>query len=168
MSLRLNLGCGNDVREDYTNVDNFSSNPKSPNVINADLRIFPWPFQDNSADEILMNHVLEHMPDTYAVVSEIKRILRPGGFFHGQVPHMSNRIAFTHPQHFRVFVPYTFEKLALDFDLKCDARSVRVPGGYKVCQWKWTIRNIFFPGKVMEFLGLPQAYDFVDFRLWKK
>ncbi len=68
--MKLNLGCGNDVRNGYINCDNGSSNQLLANakILKVDLLEFPWPFESNSADEILMNHVLEHMPDAYAVM----------------------------------------------------------------------------------------------------
>lgn len=36
-------------------------------------------FADQSFDAVLMNHVIEHLPDPVATLQEIKRILRPGG-----------------------------------------------------------------------------------------
>jgi len=162
--LRLNLGCGNDIRDGYVNVDDVSSNHVlSDRLIKADLNQFPWPFADNSADEILMWHVLEHLPDTYKVMTEIKRILKPGGFFWGQVPYAWSYSSFSHPQHYRHFTEQSFQKLGEDFKMEWKAKNGRVSAG-----WKWRIRNIFLPGRIMEIIGLNNSYDVVDFKMTKR
>lgn len=44
------------------------------------------PFEDNTFDFILCNHVLEHIPDDHKAMSELYRILRPGGIAILQIP----------------------------------------------------------------------------------
>ncbi|NNE03526.1 MAG: class I SAM-dependent methyltransferase [Eudoraea sp.] len=44
------------------------------------------PFKDNSFDVILCNHVLEHIPDDRKAMSELFRILKPGGWGIFQIP----------------------------------------------------------------------------------
>ena len=44
------------------------------------------PHQDNTFDVVICNHVLEHIPDDRQAMSEILRILKPGGFAILQVP----------------------------------------------------------------------------------
>jgi predicted SAM-dependent methyltransferase len=44
------------------------------------------PFEDNSFDTILCNHVLEHIPDDKKAMEELYRILRPGGMAILQIP----------------------------------------------------------------------------------
>ncbi len=68
-----------------------------PNIdyITADL-ISPWakvkldvqnmPLPDNEFDAILCNHVLEHVPNDQKAMSELFRIMKPGGFGIFQVP----------------------------------------------------------------------------------
>jgi predicted SAM-dependent methyltransferase len=48
-----------------------------------DLRHFPYPYEDNSADKIYLGDVIEHMTkfDAPKVLKEIHRILKPGGVF---------------------------------------------------------------------------------------
>jgi ubiquinone/menaquinone biosynthesis C-methylase UbiE len=43
-------------------------------------------FPDNHFDIILCNHVLEHVPDDKKAMSELMRVLKPGGFGILQVP----------------------------------------------------------------------------------
>lgn len=44
------------------------------------------PFADNTFDVILCNHVLEHIPDDTKAMSELYRILKPGGWGVFQIP----------------------------------------------------------------------------------
>lgn len=87
--MKLNLGCGNDVRPGYVNVD-FRKTHHSVTVV--DLSAFPWPFDDGSADEILMLDFLEHFPfkDTGRILLECHRILSSEGELVVQVPDASH------------------------------------------------------------------------------
>lgn len=82
---RLNLGCGDDIREGYVNVD-FRQTHSS--VKQVDLSVFPWPFADSSADEILMLDFLEHFPysQTERIILECFRVLTTNGIVTVQVP----------------------------------------------------------------------------------
>ena len=44
------------------------------------------PYADRSFDAIVANHVLEHVPDDKRALSELRRVLHPGGFAVLQVP----------------------------------------------------------------------------------
>lgn len=85
-SVKLNLGCGSDVRPGYVNVDKF---PASDGVLKAD---FPkLPFGEDFADEILLYHVLEHFgyADGLTLLQEIVRVLKPQGIARVEVPDMA-------------------------------------------------------------------------------
>jgi SAM-dependent methyltransferase len=103
---RLNLGIGPDRRTGYTNVDAFA-----PSDFAWDLGQFHWPWTDNSIDEVLMNHVLEHMIDMERTVREIHRILKPGGLFHGQVPFGWSDNGITEYGHCHLFHWHTFKSM---------------------------------------------------------
>jgi SAM-dependent methyltransferase len=161
--LRLNLGCGNDLREGYVNVDDESSNRiTGGRFIQHDLTDMPWPFEDESVEEVLMWHVLEHLSDTYRVMAEIRRILRPGGVFHGQVPFAFSYNSVVHPQHCRHFTHYSFQKLGEDFGFEVNAR----PGNIATT-WQHKLRNVI-PFKGMFCIFLLNIYDTVDFEMVKK
>nr|WP_297306779.1 class I SAM-dependent methyltransferase [uncultured Flavobacterium sp.] len=59
----------------------------------ADVKadICDLPFEDNSFDFILCNHVLEHIPDDKKAMQELYRILKPGGIGVFQIPLDLNR-----------------------------------------------------------------------------
>ena len=80
--MKLNLGCGDKKYDGYVNVDLHGS----PDVT-CDLSVFPWPFEDASAEEIFSEHFLEHVNDYEKTIFEMHRILKPGGVLHFKVPH---------------------------------------------------------------------------------
>lgn len=84
--IRLNLGCGSDIRPGFVNVDKFPANNE---VTQAD---FPkLPFKDGYADEIVLSHVLEHFgyADGVTLLSEIFRVLKVGGTAYIEVPDIA-------------------------------------------------------------------------------
>jgi SAM-dependent methyltransferase len=56
------------------------------------------PFEDNSFDVVIMDAVLEHIPDAAKAFSEVGRILKPGGVFVGYVAFMEcfHEISYSH------------------------------------------------------------------------
>lgn len=83
--MKLNLGCGRDIRDGYENVDAFVNDTR---IINVDLSKFPWPWADSTADEVLMLDFLEHFPysETSKILGEAWRVLKVGSYLHVQVP----------------------------------------------------------------------------------
>lgn len=87
--MKLNLGSGDDLKQDYVNVDLYE--PKAD--MKWDLNNIPYPFEDSSIDEILMQHVLEHFEKPIDVINECIRILRPGGKLIVETPHYNHSAA---------------------------------------------------------------------------
>ena len=82
--MRINLGCCDDIRPGYLNVDVC---PPCDQIV--DLTVAPWPWPDSSVDEIVARDVIEHLPDTRQTMAEAWRVLKPGGIFRVQVPDCS-------------------------------------------------------------------------------
>lgn len=82
---KLNLGSGSNLLEGYDNIDLYY---EDPGVIKMDIRRLDYP--DNSVDEVLASHVLEHLPfrDVNVAVSEMHRVLKPGGVAYVEVPDL--------------------------------------------------------------------------------
>ena len=59
----------------------------------ADVKadICALPFEDNTFDIILCNHVLEHIPDDQKAMNELFRVMKPGGWGVFQVPQDLSR-----------------------------------------------------------------------------
>ncbi len=94
MIRKLNLGCGEDKKEGYLNLD--WSPLVHPDVVH-DLNSLPYPFPDGSFDLIEAYHVLEHLEKPFLIMKEFHRLLAPGGTLHVKVPHFSR--GFTHAEH---------------------------------------------------------------------
>lgn len=101
---KLNLGCGNDIRKGWVNLDIL--NNKGVNVIH-DLNKLPLPFNDNYFDYILCTDVLEHI-NYKDLMSELHRILRKNGILRINVPHFTSRSNYQDPTHIKMFSSNTF------------------------------------------------------------
>jgi SAM-dependent methyltransferase len=66
----------------YVRADLF---PNAPGIQRVDM--LDMPFGDASFDYLIANHVLEHVPDLKRALSEIHRVLRPGGLAILQTPY---------------------------------------------------------------------------------
>jgi hypothetical protein len=115
--MKLNLGCGNQILDGWVNVDKFGQ----PDQI-LDLETFPWPWDDNSADEILLSHVLEHLgqrPDIFiAIMRELYRVCRDGATLHIRVPHPRHDTFLIDPTHVRPITVATMEMFSREANLE--------------------------------------------------
>ncbi len=167
---KLNLGCGSNILPGYVNVDDWSMWPLPPGAVVTDapvichnLNKFPWPFADGKAGEVRMDHVLEHLPDTGAVMAEVRRILMPGGIFRGTVPYGLSHDFRTHWQHYRPFVARTFHAIADDFGFKV----IQVQNATYSISWRHRLRNLVPFRETLALAGWSDAFDKVDFELQK-
>lgn len=100
----LDVGCGWNKTPGAVGMD---SNPKTHAEVIHDLGTIPYPFADDEFDEIVCRHVIEHVPDVMALVSELHRITRPGGRITIVTPHYSNPDWPTDPTHRNHFNSYS-------------------------------------------------------------
>jgi len=122
--VKLDLAAGQRPREGFEGVDIW---PQSKHVV--DLTKFPWPFEDNSVEELHCSHYVEHIPareieardladpkrtdllgkdHLFAFFDECFRILKPGGDMRVIVPALRNNRAFQDPTHRRFLPAETF------------------------------------------------------------
>lgn len=104
--MKLNLGCGSKILEGYINVDKFDYYPVD---VVHDLEKFPYPFETDSVDYILLSHVLEHVgqnPDVFiGIVRELFRICKPNSKIRIIVPHPRHDDFLADPTHVRPIMP---------------------------------------------------------------
>ena len=116
------LGCGASRRKllgqpmdtEFHNLTTLDWNPAmGPDVV-WDLEKLPWPFEDNSFDEVHAYHVIEHVTGRqgdiepfFAFFTEVVRVLKPGGHLFAAVPRWDTEWAWGDPSHKRVFAPHT-------------------------------------------------------------
>jgi len=81
----LNIGCDNDIRGGWINIDEFNV---KPGVIKMNAMKLEFP--DNSIDHITARDVLEHITwrKTDEVLAEWYRVLKPGGTIYIQSPNL--------------------------------------------------------------------------------
>ena len=98
--IKLDLGCGASKREGYIGVDSL----ELPGVdIVHDLTTFPYPFSENEVDEIIMDNVLEHLPQPLKVVEEIYRVCKNNAGVTIAVPYFRSYYATIDPTHVNFF-----------------------------------------------------------------
>ncbi len=101
--LKLNLGCGRDIKDGWVNVDCMPLDGVDL-VANLDeIRQNSLPYADQSVDEMQMIQVLEHINNPLPLMQELHRIAKPGAVLTVEVPHGSNDNAWEDPTHVRAF-----------------------------------------------------------------
>ena len=102
--VKINLGCGNDYREGYINCD-VSDKVKTDKVFDLEEE---FPFPENSVDEVLANHVLEHIGAFIELMHDIHFSCKPNAMIEIRVPFYSSWGQYNDPTHRRFFTPFTF------------------------------------------------------------
>lgn len=113
----LLIGCGNSRAKkvngswtlpDWANLTTLDFDPLTKPDVVHDLNVLPYPFEDNTFDEIHAMEVLEHCGRQgdwqffFAQFYEFWRILKPGGYFVATVPAWDSPWAWGDPSHTRV------------------------------------------------------------------
>ena len=100
--IKLNLGSGSKKKEGFINLDKYKT--FEPDIVH-DLEKFPYPFEDNSVDQILLSHVLEHLGSNSSIfnliMQELYRICKNGSIIDIIVPHPRNDDFISDPTHVR-------------------------------------------------------------------
>jgi hypothetical protein len=102
--IKINIGAGNDWRKNYLNCDKYLLK-KTDLVVDLEK---PLPWIDNSINEVLAYHVLEHITNFIPLMHEIHRVCMPGAKVHVKTPFYSAWGQYNDPTHVRFFTPYTF------------------------------------------------------------
>lgn len=92
----LDVGCGSKKHPGAVGID-LSADTEADVV--HDLDELPWPVEDASFDQILLQDVIEHLDDLYGVFAELHRVARPGARVHLRTPHFSSVLAYSDPTH---------------------------------------------------------------------
>ena len=146
--MKLNLGSGSRPLAGFINVD-ISSDMPNVDVVH-DLNVIPWPFEENSADEVVMSHCLEHLEDRNLAMRELHRILKPEGVARITVPHFTWQMAYADPTHKHFFAYPTFFYYSGRggyFDFWFSYCHVKIRFGKRISLWNYVIEPIanWFP-----------------------
>ncbi|KAB1157057.1 class I SAM-dependent methyltransferase [Flavobacterium luteum] len=104
MKNKLNIGCGNDIKEGFVNLD-IAQLPGVDVVCDIDKN--PLPFESNTFEYIICYDILEHI-DYPKVLKEIHRVLAVNGVVEIRVPHFTSSNNFIDPTHKKMFSFRTF------------------------------------------------------------
>lgn len=106
--LKINVGSGFKRQEGFLNLD-YDANCNPDYVV--DLEKDKLPFEDNSVDEVIARHVLEHLGDGYFhFLKELYRVCCDGAIIHIVVPHPKHDWYLNDPTHKR---PITIDGMRL-------------------------------------------------------
>ena len=94
----VDLGCGDLKLPGALGVDWW---PGPAVDLVADLDSVPWPLEDDSFERIRCRHIIEHVADVVAFMSEVHRIGRPGALVEVTTPHFSSTASWQDPTHCR-------------------------------------------------------------------
>ena len=105
----LDLGCGARKTPGAVGADRIATSGVDV-VCDLDAGL---PFSDNSVEEVILNHVVEHLDDLCAAMQEIWRVCRPGGTVRIWTPHFSSGLtSWSDPTHRRTCTSRTFAYFA--------------------------------------------------------
>lgn len=139
--VRLDLACGSNKQKGYIGVDITKENTQAD--IEWDLlKKYPWPWEDNSVDEVFASHFLEHIPKgdsfqapIYQFMDEIYRILKPGGIARFISPYYTSVRAVQDPTHHQFISEPMFNYFSkkwreinklTHYPVKCDFEIVKL------------------------------------------
>ncbi len=127
----------------------FKVDDQSRSIGYAQTNGLSLPFADDTFDKVVCSEVLEHIPNYYGVLAEIKRVLKPGGIFVASVPRAwPEKICWAFSDayhrvpggHIRIFHAPSLIKEIEAFDMQCfdrhGAHSLHVP--------YWWLRCMFY------------------------
>lgn len=126
MKKRLNMGCGINIEKNSVNLDYYKLD--GVDVVH-DLNKFPYPFKNNTFDEVFADNVLEHLNDAQKPLEELSRICKNGAIIDIIVPLAPTMFAFRDPTHklfftYRTFEYFTKEETALNHYTKARFKIV--------------------------------------------
>lgn len=101
---KLNLGAGKNILKGYVNLDIIQGGDVVHN-----LEIIPYPFKDNTFDEVVIFHVLEHIENQIGLFNELNRICKNNAVIKIVVPYFASPSYYIDPSHRCKFCYQTLE-----------------------------------------------------------
>lgn len=106
--MKLHLGCGRNAMPGWLNVDSVAL-PGVDRVADLDdLAAVPLPLEDDSVDEFLAAHLIEHLRNPLPFMQELWRVAKPGAMLQLRVPYGSSDDTWEDPTHIRPYFLNSF------------------------------------------------------------
>lgn len=159
---KLNVGCGKNILGDWVNLDKFPGPGVDvvadlDSLIPASRKAADWyftrqfddclPFEDDSIDEFLLSHILEHLKNPLIVMEEMHRIAKPGAKCLIRVPYGSSDDAWEDPTHLRPYFKGSFSPFSQSYYWRAD---YGYRGDWEVEQIELIIEKKFAENKTAE------------------
>lgn len=148
---KLNVGCGLDIRSGWVNLDMVDY---GGNQI-VDLNKYPWPFPDNHFDYIYCSHILEHMGNFNAVVTELFRVGQPDAILEVRVPFFLSTKYYSEPDH------------RIPFGIRSFDNYEDISGRKLKFYEKWKLGHRTNYGSPARFVVLEKRFHFSNFAVLK-
>jgi SAM-dependent methyltransferase len=117
---KLNVGCGRNILPEWVNLD-FAPLPGVDIVHDLErCAEIPIPLEDNSVDEFLLSHVIEHIRNSLPLMQELYRVAKPGAKAIVRLPHGASDDAWEDPTHVRSYFPQSFGYFSQPFYWRAD------------------------------------------------
>lgn len=117
---RLHLGCGRTILPDWVNLDVMPGPGVDVVADLDDCANQPLPFANDTFDEFLGSHLLEHIYHTLPLMQELHRIAKPGAKAVFKTPYGSSDNAFEDPTHVRLYFVNSFGYFSQPFYWRAD------------------------------------------------
>ena len=115
--MKLNIGAGDTRYEGFLNVDyDARCNPD----FQLDIEKDKLPVEDNTVEEVIAHHVLEHMGDGYFhCLQELYRVCKHGAIIDIRVPHCRHDYFLNDPTHRRPITPEGLQLFSRKYNDDC-------------------------------------------------
>jgi len=130
---KLNLGCGDDIKKGWINVDN-EKHVEGIDMV-YDINNLPLPWKDNSIDEVKLYSVLEHLDNPYSFMLELHRISKNGTKLYLKYPHYSATLLWKNIQHKRGFAWKTFDQQHMSKRFKTIKKKICTGKTLRFLEW---------------------------------
>lgn len=106
-------------------------------------------FEPNSVDLILLNHVIEHVPDPIETLRRLSAVLKPGAEIHGATPNVEAWdvdffedawVGWHVPRHFVLFDRHTLERMVREAGLELVSVSSSLEAA---SHWAMSVHNLW-------------------------
>lgn len=117
---KLNVGCGRNIKDGWINLDS-SALPGVDLVCDLNgVRNKPIELPDESVEQFLLSHVIEHVRDSLGLMQELWRLARPNATAVIRVPHGGSDDAWEDQTHLRAYFPKSFGFFSQPFYWRAD------------------------------------------------
>lgn len=127
--MKLDIACGANKAPGFWGIDQ-TSYPGVDMVWNLDE--FPWPFDDNSVDEIRCEHFIEHCADLVRFMEELWRIMRPGAIGRLVAPWWNSINTWRDPTHRRGIADQTLNFFDAQWRAKNGKQCYKINADFEV------------------------------------